>query len=869
MTETPEQSFARFRRSGDAAALVAAFDATAPELLRVAAFLLPRDEVEDALHDTFVIAMARSERFREGEPLLPWLLGILANEARMRRRRRRQRERPLDLPVPPAAEDPAAAAAAREVAQRVESALGELPRDDSALLRLHLFDELSCREIGDRLQRNQGTVRTQVARAMSRLRQRLPALAGAAPFDGAFGSLFRSLDATTLAAVRDRVLDSAARAISDGGGTASARLLRRTTGMGAAAAALVVLAGAITWLAWPSSPERDAQDRVAAAESPRPVPPQPGTNNAAGHGSDADRPLERTVADTAPARWQQHGRVHDPDGKPIAAARVVLRRGELEPALAQALADDDGRYTLDVSFWQRRPALDRRQAGLFTTVSARGYHSRGNFGKFPDDADPALPVDVACDFELSVYPTLHGRVVDRDGKPVAAMIKVLGPAGDTLDLSHAEADGMFHIVLAGIDEGDVVVDARHATGQSQQVRVHVATGTGADVGTLQLAGGYEATGTVTLGDGSPLAGWKLWAGSEALRWYVEPETDERGRFCVFRPAATPWSVHVRGVYGLDGTRNAPDQQVAADASDVQLVVDGALIHLRWFDPAGSELLPQSCSLDVFRPDDAHLARAAQRGDAAAAEKAILQESTRDAYTIVPAGSHLWLRSAARGGLQVDEVFDVPAGGVRHEVALRYRAVPRAELEVQVRFQDGTVPAAFSCRARSRSGSAVGGEELARAPGSCRMMMPLGDVEVTVSAYPEHLDGGEETRAARVEATGANVCEVVLQRRGRFALLLRDAAQPDRFDQNSISARVTAGGEEIGLFQYEDGDSEMTSSEPPIGRRAETLTLLPVGRHRVDIAVEGFEPVTAFVDIAADQMAEVAVLLTRKPAPARK
>ena len=32
-------------------------------------------------------------------------------------------------------------------------------------------------------------------------------------------------------------------------------------------------------------------------------------------------------------------------------------------------------------------------------------------------------------------------------------------------------------------------------------------------------------------------------------------------------------------------------------------------------------------------------------------------------------------------------------------------------------------------------------------------------------------------------------------------------------------------------------------------------------------VEGFEPVTTFVDITADALAEVAVLLTRKPAPA--
>ncbi len=81
---------------------------TAPELLRVAAILLPRDEIEDAVHDTFVVAMTRKQAWDEQRPLLPWLLGVLANEARSRRRRRRQQQRVAPV-VDPSPMDPVAA----------------------------------------------------------------------------------------------------------------------------------------------------------------------------------------------------------------------------------------------------------------------------------------------------------------------------------------------------------------------------------------------------------------------------------------------------------------------------------------------------------------------------------------------------------------------------------------------------------------------------------------------------------------------------------------------------------------------------------------------------------------------------------------
>src|SRR5690606_33922080 len=139
---TPELAFARYCRDGDAEALAAAFDATAPELLRVAAFLVPRDDVEDLLHDTFATAIARRTSYDASRPLLPWLLGVLANEARATRRRARMRYREAAARAPVGARDPAAVAADRETAVAFEQTLQQLGRGEAALLRQHLVDDL-------------------------------------------------------------------------------------------------------------------------------------------------------------------------------------------------------------------------------------------------------------------------------------------------------------------------------------------------------------------------------------------------------------------------------------------------------------------------------------------------------------------------------------------------------------------------------------------------------------------------------------------------------------------------------------------------------------------------------------------------------
>jgi RNA polymerase sigma-70 factor (ECF subfamily) len=852
MTESPEVAFARFRQSADAAALAVAFDAVAGDLLRVAAFLLPRDEVEDAVHDAFVVAMTRSERYDAKERLLPWLLGILANEARMRRRRRRLEQRPLPLPSP-APVDPVVAAGAREVTESVTQALAALNRDESALLRLHLFDELSCREIGERLQRNAGTVRTQVSRAMSRLRQKLPSgLAGIA--------MFGNVEAGVLATLRARVLATAA-----GMPVAGASLVRRSTGFRAAATALVLVLGAtVAWLVWPAATDGSAhRDDLAVNTGPRTGGPARSEDAPTG-GATRD---VRTPLAVPPAKWCQRGLVHDPDGKPIPGARIVLRLEEFHsPTLASAISGPDGRYELDLSYWRQRPALDRSRFGVFSAITARGYHSTSNNAEFAPTADPAQLLEIPCDFELSAYVTLHGRVVDPDGRPVPAKVSV-DQGNRSNGLAEAEPDGTFHVVDCFEDKVDVRVRADHWSGCRTEKVVHIERVEDLDVGLLQLQPGNVLSGTVTLADGSALAGAQVHVrgGTKAPFWHVEPVTDARGRFLVVRPPALPCRMSVEG---SRGALDSPEQEVTGDQTDVRVVVEGTLRGLHWFDPDGIELLPQKASLLVFPPEARDVALLAQAGDREAMEKAIRSESTTSAQVIVPAGSHLLFQAGARGGVGLNQLFDVPDGGSRHTATLRFVAVPRAPLEVRIRFRDGGVPEQFHCRVTAAGRGVATAEEVGRERGVCRWLAPLGPVQVWVAAYPEYLDGVLETFKGTV-AEGSNVCEAVLERRGRFFLLLRDAAAPGSLDNRGVSASVTVGDTEIQQFMYTEDDSEITSSQPPIGRRVEVLTMMPVGRHEVKALVEGFEPASGFVDIAEGKQPEVALLLTRKARPTAK
>ncbi len=60
--------------------------------LRTAYLVCPEADADDAVQDAFLKAYAALPRFRDGAPFRPWLLRIVANEARNRRRSAGRRE---------------------------------------------------------------------------------------------------------------------------------------------------------------------------------------------------------------------------------------------------------------------------------------------------------------------------------------------------------------------------------------------------------------------------------------------------------------------------------------------------------------------------------------------------------------------------------------------------------------------------------------------------------------------------------------------------------------------------------------------------------------------------------------------------------
>ena len=124
------------------------------------AMLITQDaaEAEEAAQDAFVKAWRALGRFRPGEPLRPWLLTIVANEARNRRRSAGRRTALALRSVPEHDEDRSAEAQviAGESRANLLAALSRLRPDDRLVL--------GCRP---------GTVKSRLSRALARLEEEL------------------------------------------------------------------------------------------------------------------------------------------------------------------------------------------------------------------------------------------------------------------------------------------------------------------------------------------------------------------------------------------------------------------------------------------------------------------------------------------------------------------------------------------------------------------------------------------------------------------------------------------------------------------------------------------------------------------------
>jgi len=133
-------------------------------------------DAEDAAQDGLVKAWRALGRFRADEPLRPWLLRIVANEARNRRRSAGRREQ-LALRAAGAASPGEAAPSPEEAAlgagerARLLAALEQLPDGARELLACRYLLDLSEEETAAALAVRPGTVKSRSARALEKLRE--------------------------------------------------------------------------------------------------------------------------------------------------------------------------------------------------------------------------------------------------------------------------------------------------------------------------------------------------------------------------------------------------------------------------------------------------------------------------------------------------------------------------------------------------------------------------------------------------------------------------------------------------------------------------------------------------------------------------
>ena len=167
--------------SGDRGALASLYDRWAPPLLALAVRLVrERREAEDLLHDVFVEVWQKSGTYDPARGTVrAWLLVRL---------RSRALDRVKSAAVSRAAPLEAAAERARDAdpslapdRARVRAALEALPAPQRAVLELGYFDGLSSSEMAARLDVPVGTVKSRVAAALAKLREKLRGGAGGEP----------------------------------------------------------------------------------------------------------------------------------------------------------------------------------------------------------------------------------------------------------------------------------------------------------------------------------------------------------------------------------------------------------------------------------------------------------------------------------------------------------------------------------------------------------------------------------------------------------------------------------------------------------------------------------------------------------------
>jgi RNA polymerase sigma-70 factor (ECF subfamily) len=174
--ESDERALVERVRGGD----TSAYDALVSHYLRRVvsiAWNIVRNahDAEDLAQEAFVKAYRAIGRFRSDEPFGPWIYRIVTNlslDLLKHRRRVRHEEIGADAQAP-RRDEANVAALSGEIARRIDTALAELPEMQQVVARLHLIEQFEHREIAAMTALSEGTVRSHLSLARTKLKEKL------------------------------------------------------------------------------------------------------------------------------------------------------------------------------------------------------------------------------------------------------------------------------------------------------------------------------------------------------------------------------------------------------------------------------------------------------------------------------------------------------------------------------------------------------------------------------------------------------------------------------------------------------------------------------------------------------------------------
>ena len=163
-------------RAGDTDAYAVLVRRHAPMAMRTAALLGAGSDAEDVVQEALVKAFGSLDRFHVDRPFRPWLLRIVANEARNAHRsavRRSAREERDARGLAAWLDDPSVDVTEREAKEAVLAAVARLPEALRRAVVCRYLLELSEAETAVVLAVPRGTVKSRLSRGLGRLRDDL------------------------------------------------------------------------------------------------------------------------------------------------------------------------------------------------------------------------------------------------------------------------------------------------------------------------------------------------------------------------------------------------------------------------------------------------------------------------------------------------------------------------------------------------------------------------------------------------------------------------------------------------------------------------------------------------------------------------